>query len=109
MRSQMNLTWQGDDVDVDIEFSPGYHTPASFKGHPDLWTPEEGEAPEITSVKISDTGEEILSRLSKSEVQRIEKSLERVQEDDHEPDYEPDDIGDDDWREAQEDWERSHG
>ncbi len=109
MRTQMTLTWQGDDVDVDIEFSPGVHRPACLTGHPDNQTPDESEPPEITSIKISDTGEEILHGLSSKEISKIESKLvDGLIDDEPEPDYEPDDIGDDDWQDAQSSWEKSH-
>lgn len=109
MRSQQTLNWQGDDVDVDIEYSPGTYRPAVTSGHPDNWRPDESEAPEITSIKVSDTGEEILPRLSDAEVEKITgKLIDDHIDSDYEPDYEPDDIGDDDWRDAQDAWEKSH-
>ena len=108
MQTQMTLTWQGDEVDVDIEYSPGSYHPACTSGNPDNWHPDESEPPEITSIKVSDTCEEILSGLSESEVSRLTDKL-MEQQNDYEPDYEPNDIGDDDWQDGQDAWEASQG
>lgn len=108
MNAQKTITYKGDDVDVDIEYSPGSYHPACTSGPPDNWHPDESEPPEITSIKVSETKEEILSELSEGE---IDKLTDKLIEDhiDSEPDYEPDDIGDDDWQDGQDAWERSQG
>lgn len=106
--TQMTILWQGDDVDVDIEHTPGVYAPAKLSGRPEDCHPDESEAPEIISIKLSDTGEEILSKLSKSEIDKLESKL--MERDADVPDYEPDDfIGDDDWQEGQDAWEASQG
>jgi len=43
-----------DDVHVEVEYRPGFYIPACRRGHPDNWYPEEGEDPEVLSVKIDD-------------------------------------------------------
>jgi hypothetical protein len=40
-----NDQWVADVVDKD--FSGGYYTPANLSGHPDNWSPEEGEDPDV--------------------------------------------------------------
>lgn len=39
------------DVDVEVEYVPGTCVPASCRGHPDNWTPDESEPAEIESVR----------------------------------------------------------
>ena len=38
-------------VELDVEFEPGWYRPANFRGNPDNWCPEEGEDPEINSIR----------------------------------------------------------
>lgn len=43
-----------DDVPVEVEHNPGWYQPGCRSGHPDNWTPDEGEDPEILSVTLDD-------------------------------------------------------
>jgi hypothetical protein len=105
--TQMTILWQGDKVDVDIEATPGVYAPAKLSGRPEDCHPDESENPEIISIKLSETGEEILPKLSKSEIQALESKL--VDREVDAPFDEPDDfIGDDDWQGGQDAWEASH-
>lgn len=107
---QTTITWKGDEVDVDIDYSPGIYRPANTSGPPDNWHPDESEPPEIGSVKVSDTGEEILDELSDGEIERLLTLLCDVQMDSDGPDYErDDDYNDDDWQAGQDAWEASQG
>ncbi len=106
----MSILFRGDKVDVEIEATAGHYAPANFSGHPDSWHPDESESPELTSVTLCETGEEILQDLALSEIKAIESRLvdNRIDYDlCDEPDY--DDIGDDDWQDGQDNWEDSQG
>lgn len=59
------------EVDIEVEFQAGYYAPARLHGHPDSWAPEEGESPEILSVKILEGGQDILSTLSREDLDRL--------------------------------------
>jgi len=41
-----------DDVEVEVEYNEGWYRAGCRSGHPDNWTPDEGEDPEILSVVI---------------------------------------------------------
>jgi len=41
-----------DDVEVEVEYNEGWYQAGCRSGHPDNWTPDEGEDPEILSVVI---------------------------------------------------------
>jgi len=106
----MSILFRGDKVDVEIDGTPGHYAPANFSGHPDNWHPDESEAPELISVCLVETGEEILQDLSMSEIHAIEARLMDNRNDYDlcdEPDY--DDIDDDSWMSGQDAWEDSQG
>jgi hypothetical protein len=52
---KINYDYIGGDADnwvadvVDFDFEGGYYTPANRSGHPDNWSPEEGEDPEVNA------------------------------------------------------------
>ena len=43
-----------DDLEVSVDHNPGWYQPGNRSGHPDNWTPDEGEDPEILKVEIAD-------------------------------------------------------
>jgi hypothetical protein len=47
------------EIEVEVEYHPGYFQAGNRAGHPDNWTPDEGDDPEIETVTIIETGEEI--------------------------------------------------
>lgn len=91
------LTDQNDEeFDVTVEYNPGYFQRGCRSGHPDNWTPDEGEDPEITSVKDID-GKEIMDTLDEKTMRKL---TERAWEDQNmypEPDYDDRDDYPDDW------------
>jgi hypothetical protein len=55
------------DIEVEIEFEPGYHQDGIRSGHPDNWTPDEGEDPQVTKVTIIDGDHDVTDVLSKQQ------------------------------------------
>ena len=51
------------DVDVAVEYEPGYHVPARLHGSPDSWAPAEGDPPEINKVWIIGDGNLEITKL----------------------------------------------
>lgn len=106
----ITIDLNGVDVDVTVGFEPGYFKRGSRSGHPDSWTPDEGEAAEIHSVTLvlgSGRQLDLTNRLTKAAKDAIQKACDNASEPEPDYDYEPDDIGDDDWQDAQDRYERS--
>ena len=77
------------DVHVEVEYDGGWYQSGCRSGHPDNWTPDEGEDPEILSVKI-DGNHEILSEITPSMLADLTARCAEDQKGQDEPDYEPD-------------------
>jgi hypothetical protein len=67
-----------DDVEVSIEFEPGWFKAGSRRGHPDNWTQDEGEGSEVHKVKRLDTGEDVTPKISRRTMQHIHTVLDAV-------------------------------
>lgn len=94
----MSITLAGVDVDVDVEFNPGWFQRGSRRGHPDNWTPDEGEPAEIERVALTlESGRvvDLTRRLPKDTMERIQRKCDAYEPEPPEPDYEPDDYYDD--------------
>jgi hypothetical protein len=81
------------DIHVEVEYDPGWEQAGCRSGHPDNWTPDEGESPEITSIKL-DGNHEILSIVNPLELAELtnlcwEDQTEQAEQDFGEPDDEP--------------------
>jgi hypothetical protein len=62
------------EVEVEVDYHPGYYQPGCRSGHPDNWTPDEGEDPEIESVTVEETGKDITRDLSPEQLKALEKA-----------------------------------
>jgi hypothetical protein len=90
------------DVEVEVEYTPGTNVPASRRGHPDNWTPDESEAAEVHAVRAlkadGRAGKDVTGKLSKQTMDRLTREAwdagERAKED---PRDEPDEPYDDDY------------
>jgi len=85
------------DIEVEVEYEPGWEQAGCRSGHPDNWTPDEGENPEIITVTI--TGEknyDIEDVLSKKELSSLVAEAWKDQEGRAEDDFDPPDDYDDD-------------
>lgn len=79
------------EVDVEVTFNPGWYTPAKLSGHPDSWTPAEGECAEIESIILTlESGRKVnlTDRLSTKAKERVQRACDAWEY--PEPDYEPD-------------------
>jgi hypothetical protein len=81
----------GVDVEVEVEFKPGWFQAGNRRGHPDNWEPDEGENAEIDAITLhlqSGGSMEVTDYLEPSEIERIQAACDRYEV---EPDYpEPD-------------------
>lgn len=64
------------DVQVEVKYDEGYFQAGCRSGHPDNWTPDEGEDPEVTSVILEDDepfkgGHDLVSDLPDAVLQRL--------------------------------------
>jgi hypothetical protein len=59
------------DVTCTVHYNPGWSQAGCRSGHPDNWTPDEGENAEILQVIRTDTNEDILARLPRERVRRL--------------------------------------
>lgn len=89
-----------EELPVEIEYGEGCYTSGNTSGHPDTWTPSEGEDPHIESVTIVDEGYGIWdaeispSALGREQTKRIIKGCWEHQQHAsaaYEPDYDYDD------------------
>lgn len=89
------------DIEVSVEFTPGWFTPGRLSGPPENCYPDEGESPEIIKVTILEGDHDITADCTPEEIQRLEdEAWESQQEsdDDYYPD-DRDDYQDDDYQE----------
>lgn len=86
-----------EDVTVEVEFTPGWHTPAKTSGPPGDCFPAEGEEPEIISVFLGAgfTSDNLVTSLPRNTIRRlvgeamdIQQQAEMDVEDDDPRDYE---------------------
>jgi hypothetical protein len=79
----------GEEVTVEVEFAEGWFRPGNRRGHPDTWTPDEGENAEIIAVKLDNC--DITRKLSKTARAKIQKACDtppaREEYDGYDPDY----------------------
>jgi len=87
------------DIEVEVDYNPGYFQAGCRSGHPDNWTPDEGENPEITSVKILEGGHDITHLFTGKLLRQLEDKAWEHQKglaDDYDPepydDYDYDDY-----------------
>ena len=64
-----------DDVTCTVKFTPGWFRRGNRSWHPDTWSEDEGEYPDITSVVRTDTNEEILGSLSPEKLKLVENEV----------------------------------
>jgi len=85
------------DIEVEVDYTPGWYQAGCRSGHPDNWTPDEGEDPEIITVTTVEGGIDIVDALTKKQIESLilqaVKDQEQQAEDAFEP---PDDYYDDD-------------
>ena len=84
------------DIEVEVEYNPGWFQRGCRSGHPDNWTPDEGENPEITKVKILEGDHDITHLFRDQALRALEAEAwqnQEAQADDYDPpddyDYEP--------------------
>jgi hypothetical protein len=63
------------EVTCTVTFKPGWLKRGNRFGHPDSWTEDEGEWPEIHSVIRTDTGEDVLNTLTPSVLQNLTREI----------------------------------
>jgi hypothetical protein len=86
------------DLEVEVEFDPGWEQAGCRSGHPDNWTPDEGEDPQITSVTLVDGDHDVTAVLSKEQFTAlIREAWEDQQNDDSDCDPSDDYDYDDDY------------
>lgn len=72
----------GTDFMVEVEYDLGYYRPGSRRGHPDHWTPDEGEATYVSKViACNDRGEpkkDITRLLSSQELRELGERIESI-------------------------------
>ena len=96
---QVTVELKGVEVEVDVDFRPGWFKAGNRRGHPDNWEPDDGEGAEIEEVTIhlqSGRYVSVLKRLAPSEIERIQKACDKYEVEPDYPDYEPDDHYDED-------------
>lgn len=76
-----------DDVTCTVTFNPGWFQRGNRSGHPDNWTPDDGENAEILTVVREDTGEEILAALSAYNVRLVEDRARAIEESPYEENW----------------------
>ena len=64
------------DVQVEVEYNEGYFQSGCRSGHPDNWTPDEGEDPEVLSVVLEDDdpfkgGQDLVNNLPRAVFDRL--------------------------------------
>lgn len=91
------------ELEAEIEYNEGYFQEGCRSGHPDNWTPDEGENPEILAVYAlradGRRSKDILAKLSKDTIRDLQNDAWKHQVDraadaqaDYEPDYDRDDY-----------------
>ena len=93
---QVEVLLRGVDVEVDVDFSPGWFKAGNRRGHPDNWEPDEGEAAEIEKITLhlrSGRYVDVEKRLAAREITKIQEACDRYEHDSRD-DYvsEPDDY-----------------
>lgn len=76
------------DIEVEVEYDPGWFQAGCRSGHPDNWTPDEGENPEITKVKILEGDHDITHLFQGKLLRALEDKAWKDQEaqaDDYDP------------------------
>lgn len=92
--ASITLTVEIKDVEVDVEvtFNPGWFQRGCRSGHPDNWTPDEGEAAEIEKITLTLGSGRVLdvtNKLTDRQRERVQRACDEWEY--PEPDYEPDD------------------
>ena len=68
-----HYTEEGDEIILEVEYTPGYSIPSKTSGHPDSWYEAEGADLYLDAV-FNPAGVDILSTLSPHTIGLIEKS-----------------------------------
>ena len=72
----------GVDVEVEVEFNPGWFQAGNRRGHPDNWTPDEGANAEVESINLplNNGGSiEVTPYLEAEEIARIQQACDRFE------------------------------
>ena len=96
---QVEVILKGVDVEVDVDFSPGWFKAGNRSGHPDNWEEDEGENAGIEKVTLhlrSGRYVDVEKRLAPSQIAKIQKACDRYEHDPHDYADEPDDDFDTD-------------
>jgi len=93
---QVDVILKDVDVEVDVDFEPGWSRPGNRRGHPDNWDDGDGEPAEIVKITLhlrSGRYVDAKKRLAASEIAKIQKACDRYEHDSRD-DYvsEPDDY-----------------
>jgi hypothetical protein len=59
------------DIEIEVEYHPGWEQAGCRSGHPDNWTPDESEEPEIVSVTIIDGDHDITSEITPQQLRSL--------------------------------------
>ena len=86
--TQVTVEVKGVEIDVEVEFTPGWFQRGCRSGHPDNWTPDEGEAAEVHSVALLLGSGRMIDFTNNSDVMRqVQKACD---EHEVEPDFDDD-------------------
>jgi hypothetical protein len=91
---QVTVFLKGVEVDLDVDFTPGWSTPAKLSGHPDNWEPSDGENAQIEEATLhlrSGRYVSVLKRLDPVEIEKIQESCDEYRHDPRDDYNEPDD------------------
>jgi len=95
---QVDVILKGVDVEVDVDFEPGWSRPGNRRGHPDNWDDGDGEPAEVEKITLhlrSGRYVDVEKWLAPSQIEKIQEACDRYEHDsrDDYPD-EPDNYDD---------------